>query len=248
MQRLADERAAIERDREARLAAERACRASARATPKPPSGARLTTPSCEFTPRGKPPSARPGCARPTPRPPSGRARCRAAAEREAGERALRREAIARQRPRWMVARHARGAGRARLALAVTAVAHEREAEPARARARPRNQQRDRRSAEARRDKDELARLDGRSPGCTTQIDRAVDPLAAAKTEADRKRRKRRSPTRSASSPTAAARARRRSAATTKRFARPASTRASASGTALGCIDWPAAWHDAAVTI
>jgi hypothetical protein len=185
LERLADEQAAVARERQARLDAERAREQAARDAE---AAARRAAHHAELELHSARQAAeREARLRAADAEAAERARLDLAlqTEREAAERVLRRESIARQRPRWMLALTAIAIAAA-VVLAVTAVQHQREANEAHERALAAEQQRHDYQVEARRAKDELASLDGEMTDLHAQIDRAVGQLAAAKTEADGK--------------------------------------------------------------
>src|SRR5580704_1296909 len=184
LQRLADERAGIERERQARISEDRAREQARRdaeaAELRAAHDAELRVHAAREA------AEREARLRVAASEASERARLDAelAAEREAGERALRREAIARQRPRWMVAVTI-VASIAAVALAITAVGHQREAELAERREAAAQLARDQAIADAHRSEDELAQLDSRLDGIHETIKLATDRLAGAKQAADR---------------------------------------------------------------
>ncbi len=184
LQRLADERSAIEREREARLSDERAREQARRdaevAEQRAAHEAELRIHA------GREAAEREARLRVAAAEASERVRLDAAlaSEREAGERALRREAIARQRPRWMVAVTI-VALIAAVALGISAVGHEREAELAQQREAAAQLARDQAIADSHHAQDELAQLDSRLDGLHETIKLATTQLAGAKQAADR---------------------------------------------------------------
>jgi hypothetical protein len=184
VQRLADERSAIEREREARLADQRAREQARRDAEAAEVRAAHEAELRIHTAREA--AEREGRLRVAAAEASERARLDAAlaAEREAGERALRRETIARQRPRWMIAVTA-VALVAAIALGITAVDHERQAELAQRREAAAQLARDQAIADAQHSQEELSQLDSRLDGLHETIKVAMAQLAGAKQAEDR---------------------------------------------------------------
>jgi hypothetical protein len=109
-----------------------------------------------------------------------------AARRQEAELELRREAIAKQRPRWMIAVTALAVC-AMVILGFAAVNHERAAAAARAREVAAKTERDVAIADARAAKEQLERVDGQIAQLQDQVDHAIDRVANAQKDADRTR-------------------------------------------------------------
>jgi colicin import membrane protein len=108
-----------------------------------------------------------------------------AARRQEAELELRRETIAKQRPRWMVAVTALAICAA-VVLGFAAVNHERAAAAARAREVAAQNERDLAIADARVAKAQLERVDGQIAQLQDQVDHAIDRVVNAQHDADRR--------------------------------------------------------------
>jgi colicin import membrane protein len=108
-----------------------------------------------------------------------------AARRQEAELELRRETIAKQRPRWMIAVTALAVC-AVVVLGFAAVNHERAAAAARAREVAAQNARDVAVADARAAKAQLERVDGEIAQLQDQVDHAIDRVVNAQRDADRR--------------------------------------------------------------
>ncbi|HEY1546249.1 MAG TPA: hypothetical protein VGG28_00445 [Kofleriaceae bacterium] len=185
MQRLADERAAIARARAARDAESHAREQARRDAETAERQALLDAELRVHTARQA--AERDARVRAETEQATEQARLDAqlAAERDAGERSLRREAILRQRPRWMIALTIA----ALIGTAVfgfSAAQHARDIETARAREAVAQQQRDEAKRDAQAATAQVAALETKLAALNDEVARAVARVGAAKQDIDRK--------------------------------------------------------------